>query len=203
VKYLLRTAALILFAAIAAHAESPLQIEVIDHGGIPLNDTLRNATSVGSAANFVHIQTDRAPYITGVSAGVLLRDRLHVAFGAVYMPVSYTWGGQTCCPVSWAEAHTRGTSWEFPLLGHYRWGSGDLRPLSGGGFVLHNRTSGVNKQPLAPVVSGGVEWSRGLMAIRPELRYVHFPYRYVGIGIDRPPNQFQLLIGVGFRKPRG
>lgn len=168
-----------------------------------MNRTLGPEASSGGAAHFVQIQTDSAPYVTGVSAGVLLRDRLHLAFGAVYMPVSYTWSAATCCPVSRAVAHTRGTSWEFPLLGHYRWGSGDLRPLSGGGFVLYNRTSGANKQSLAPVVSGGVEWSRGLMAIRPELRYVHFPYRYVGIGIDRPPNQFQLLIGVGFRKQRG
>jgi len=202
-RYLLRTTALILFVAIAAHAESPLQIEVIVHGGIPLNRTLRPEASSGGAAHFVRIYTDKASYTTGVSAGVLLRDRLHLAFGAMYMPVSYTKSVQTCCPVSNPVGYIRGTSWEFPLLGHYRWGSGDLRLLSGGGFVLFNRTTGTNNQSPAPVLSGGVEWSRNLIRIRPEFRYVHYPRRYVWVGVARPPTQFQFLIGVGFRKPRG
>jgi len=201
---LLRTTGLILFVAIAAHAQSPFQIEVVSHGGIPLNDTLQPATLPGaSSAGFVSNRTERASYLTGVSAGALIRDRLHLAFGAMYMPVSFSRTGTTCCPVSTAvTTHRRGTSWEFPLLASYRWGTRNLRPFSGGGLVLYNRTTGGENQAPAPVLSGGVELSKDSLVIRPELRYIHYPdfSSSSGLPVGRPSNQLQLLIGVGFRK---
>lgn len=191
---LVRAIGLILFVSIATHAQG-LQIEVVGHGGIPLNDTLQPEQSSGGAGLFVRRKTDRAAYMTGVSAGVVIRDRLHLAFGAMYMPVSFT------TTVSTATGHTPGTSWEFPLIADYRWGSGVLRPFSGGGFVLYNRTTAGENQAPAPVLSGGIELSKISLVIRPELRYIHYPdSSRSSVSVGRPSNQFQLLIGIGFRK---
>src|SRR5688572_6045308 len=101
--HLVRAIGLILCVSIATQAQG-LQIEVVGHGGIPLNDTLQPEQSSGGAGLFVHRQTDRAAYMTGVSAGVVIRDRLHLAFGAMYMPVSFT------TRVSGSTGHTHGTS---------------------------------------------------------------------------------------------
>ena len=195
-----RTLGLIFFFAIAAHAQSPIRIEVVGYGGFPLNKTLQPETCCGIRGTFVRHETDKASYTTGVSAGAVIRYRIHVSFGAMYMPVSYR--ETVTGPGSQSVTRRAGTSWEFPLLGHYRWGSGNLRPFTGGGLILHNRTTGGQKQAPGPVLSGGFEWSGNLVLVRPELRYIHYPSvagsSFVDVG--RAPNQFQLLIGIGLRK---
>lgn len=63
-----RTLGLILFFSIAAHAQSPIQIEVVGHGGFPLNKTLQPETRCGIRGTFVCHETDEASYATGVSS---------------------------------------------------------------------------------------------------------------------------------------
>jgi hypothetical protein len=181
------------------------RIEVTAYGGTPLNHTLQPAFCCTTAASFVSQQTDDAKYLMGLSAGVLLWDHIHVTFGATYMPVSFRSFGTTCCPLSHPVAPTHGTSWEFPLLGDYRWLKGAVSPFSGGGLVVWNRTSGHTNlsgesQFPAPVVNGGVEWSWDRFVIRPEFRYIHYAERdSSNQDVGRPSTQTQLLIGVGYR----
>ncbi len=199
-KYLLRVCIVAALAVIPTFAQRPVKIEVGAYGGAPLNHTLQSNFCCTTAAAFFRYETEDASYITGLSAGVVLHDRVHVAFGAMYMPVAFRSIDTTCCPIANPTTSRHGTSWEFPLLGDYRWLSGAVRPFSGGGLVIDNRISGGDNQTPAPVVSGGVEWLRHSFVIRPELRYIHYPeHRGPNASVGRPGTQMQILIGVTYR----
>jgi hypothetical protein len=200
-KYLLWVCIVTSVAVIPAFAQGPVSVEVGAYGGVPLSHTLEPTFCCTTAAAFFGYETQDASYTTGVSAGVVLHDRIHVSFGAMYMPVLFRSVGTTCCPLTHPVATTHGTSWEFPLLGDYRWLRGAVRPFSGGGLVLHNRISGGDEQGLAPVVSGGVEFLLGRsFVVRPEFRYTHYAEEYgSNNSVGRPSPQTQFLIGVVYR----
>ena len=189
---------LILLGGIPAFAQKPVQIEVSAYGGVPLNYTLTQAFCCTTATQFVAYQPDDASYVLGLSSGVVLYDRVHVTFGATYMPVSFVWIG--FAPTAPGNVPVHGTSWDFPLLADYRWLKGSVRPFSGGGVVVHSRiTEGPNQVP-ALVISGGVEWVHPHFAIRPEFRYSYFPDESGSdVHVQRPPHQYQVLVGFTFR----
>jgi hypothetical protein len=203
-KYLLWICILTAVAVIPTFAQRPVSIEVGAYGGVPLNHTLQNNFCCTTAIAFFRYETQDASYATGASAGVVLYDRIHVSFGAMYMPVSFRSIGTTCCPLSHPITTTHGTSWEFPLLGDYRWLSGAVRPFSGGGLVVRNRISGGDDQAPAPVISGGVELLvRRSFVLRPEFRYIHYAEELGPNGsVGRPSTQTQFLIGVAYRMHR-
>jgi hypothetical protein len=199
--FMIRTVIFTLLTAIPVFGQSTVSIEVSAHAGVPLNHTLEQAFCCTTGVGFIHYEPDDASYLAGLSAGVVLRDRIHISFGAMYMPVSFKSVGTSCCPLSHPEARVHGTSWEFPLLADYRWLHGSLRPFSGGGVVLHNRTTGGSNQSPAPVISGGLEWINGRFALRPEFRYIHYP-REPGsdVAVGRPATQLQLMVGFTYRR---
>ena len=200
-KYLLWVLMLTAVAVIPTFAQRQVSIEVGAYGGVPLNHTLQSNFCCTTGTAFFRYETQDASYTTGASAGVVLYDRIHLSFGAMYMPVSFRSIGTTCCPLANPITTTHGTSWEFPLLGDYRWLSGAVRPFSGGGVVIGNRISAGDDQAPAPVVSGGVELLVGhSFVIRPELRYIHYP-EFIGpnASVGRPSKQTQFLIGVAYR----
>src|SRR5262249_53061957 len=199
-KYLLWVCILTSVAVFPTFAQRPVSVELGAYGGAPLNHTLEPTFCCTTAAAFFGYETQDASYTTGVSAGVVLHDRIHVSLGAMYMPVSCSIG-TNCCPLTHPVATTHGTSWEFPLLGDYRWLSGAVRPFSGGGLVLHNRISGGDDQGLARIVSGGVEFLLGRsFVVRPEFRYIHYAEEYgSNNSVGRPGTQTQFLIGIVFR----
>jgi hypothetical protein len=130
-KYLLCVCILVALVVIPTFAQTPLRIEVGAYGGAPLNGTLQSNFCCTTGAAFFRYETEDASYLTGLSVGMVLHDRIHAAFGAMYMPVSFRSIGTTCCPIAHPITNTHGTSWEFPLLGDYRWLSGAVRPFSG------------------------------------------------------------------------
>lgn len=199
-KFLAKVCIVVALAVIPTFAQEPVQIEFAAYAGRPLNHTLESQFCCTTAVNFFRYLPEDARYIAGVSVGVVPYDRIHIAFGALYMPVSFRVQGTTCCPIANPTTTEHGTSWEFPLLADYRWLSGALRPFSGGGLVIANNISGGKDQAPAPVVSGGVEWLRGSFVIRPEFRYSHYPYyRSSTATVGRPSTQLQLLIGIAYR----
>lgn len=199
--HLLRICLLIaLCATVTGFAQGQIKIEVGAHGGIPLHRALTPAFCCTTGTAFTSHETEDSSYLAGLSAGIFLYDRVHVAFGATYMPVSFRTTVTTCCPLAHPTRSTHGTSWEFPLLADYRWLKGSLSPFSGGGVVVYNRTSGGQNQSPAPVVSVGVEWMRQRFALRPEFRYIHYPQQPgANVEVGRPPTQTQILIGVSYR----
>jgi hypothetical protein len=199
-KYLLSVCIVVALSVIPTFGQRPVNIEVSAYGGVPLDHTLQDNFCCTTAAAFFHHETKDASYVTGVSAGVVLYDHIHVSLGAMYMPVSFRSIGTTCCPLAYPVTSTHGTSWEFPLLGDYRWLRGAVRPFSGGGVVVGNRISGGDDQAPAPVISAGVEWVRHSFVIRPEFRYLHYP-EAIGPNhsVGRPSTQTQFLIGFMYR----
>jgi hypothetical protein len=149
-------------------------IEVSVLAGVPLDVVQSNICC--STASFVH-QEVSSNYVAGASFGVLLTEKWRVEFGASYMPFSYRTTGTTCCPISHPVNTTHGTAWELPALVTYRWSNSGLRPFSGGGFVVHDATSGSPSQAPAPVIRGGVELGKERWAVRPEFRYVFYSQR--------------------------
>ena len=193
---------LLLVVAIPALGQDRISIDVGASGGVPLAHTLRSTFCCTTATAFVSIQTNDASYTMGLTGGAVLRDRIHISFSAMYMPVSFRSIGTTCCPLAHPIYNRHGTSWEFPLLADFRWLKGSLRPFSGGGMMLVNRTSAGENQSPAPVVSGGVEWLRHGWVVRPEFRYTHFPESFgSNISVGCPSNQAQLLLGILYRVP--
>jgi hypothetical protein len=192
----------ILLGVIPAFAQSSVQIEVSAYGGVPIGSTLTSAPCCDTVSRFVRNDTDDARYLVGLSSGVVISDRLHVTFGATYMPVSFVQlASSPSAPQNPPTRRTsHGTSWDFPLLADYRWLKGRVRPFAGGGLIVLSRMTEGPNQAGAPVISGGVEWVHPSFAIRPEFRYTHFPEGSgSGVQVQRPTHQNQILIGFTFR----
>jgi len=186
---------------IPAFAQRSVHIEGSVHGGVPMYEPLVQAFCCTTGTAFVSYSPDASNVVAGFSAGVVIHDRIHITFGAMYMPVSFIARGTTCCPLSHPESTVHGTSWDFPLLGDYRWHKGSVRPFTGGGLIVLSRTTRGPDQTPAPVISGGVEWVHQAFAIRPEVRYIHYPDQSGSdVAIERRSNQVQVLIGFTFRK---
>ena len=183
--------------------QEAIQFEVGVQGGMPLRPTLDDAFCCTTGVAFTSIIPDNASYTAGISAGIVLADRFHITFGAMYTPVSFRNIGTSCCPITHPSTEIHGASWEFPALADYRWLSGRLRPFSGGGFVIHNTmTRGMSQAP-APVISGGVEWRYRSFVLRPEFRYTHYPdERGSSVLVQRPRHQEQILVGIVYRRQR-
>jgi hypothetical protein len=188
--------ALMLVNPSLAAAQRAVSIEVTPYAGVPIGPTLKSNICC-STAQFVHHELDRAGYAGGLGAGVVLYDRVRVEFGAIYMPVSFK-------SVSTADPLTRsrgGASWELPLLATYRWPGKSWRPLTGGGVVVHSKTSGSFTQPAGLAFNWGVEWVRSRLSVRPEMRFIHYAQSSSSTNQDvgRPSFQAQFLVGVSFR----
>ena len=76
-KYLLRVCIVAALAVIPTFAQRPVKIEVGAYGGVPLNHTLQSNFCCTTAVAFFRYETEDASYITGLSAGVVLHDRVH------------------------------------------------------------------------------------------------------------------------------
>jgi hypothetical protein len=192
--------AMTLFFTAKLCAQNIPAIEVSVFAGVPIQDVVQsNICCLASA--FSSQQIEKPKYVAGASWSVLLTDRWRVEFGASYMPFSYRTTITTCCPMAHPVFTTHGTAWEFPALVTYRWTHWSVRPFSGGGFVVHNPTSGGANQSPAPVLRGGVEWARERWTFRPEFRYIHYPDASSSTDqrIGRPPTQMQVLLGLSVR----
>jgi hypothetical protein len=122
---------------------------------------------------------------------------LGVEFNALYRKTGYRTGT--------TEQTT--SSWEFPLVAKYKFGSGAVRPYLAGGFVFRNigdipglledRSQGF-------VAAGGVRLSAVIVRISPEIRYTHWnnqpfgPQLFPTGGVTSNQDQFELLVGLTF-----
>jgi len=194
---------LLVLAPLDIPAQNLPSFEITAIGGRPLNNVIQS--NIPSAASgFASQEIDPQTYLLGVSAGVVIRDRWRMEFGATYMPVTFrTTVANPGVPLpppfrTTTTTTTHGTAWEVPASVVYRWMSGSIRPFSGGGLVVWNgTTTGVNQSP-APLVRGGIEWNHGRISIRPEFRYIHYPQK-ASTFLGRPSTQTQILVGFAVR----
>jgi hypothetical protein len=195
----------LLLAPLNLPAQNVTSLEITAYAGRPLNKVVQSNIP-SSAAPYFSQEIDSQSYLLGLSAGVTVRDRWRIEFGATYMPISFRTTAITGLPLPppflrTTTTPTHGTAWEMPASGVYRWMSGSIRPFSGGGLVVWNRTTtGVSQSP-APMVRGGIEWNHGRISIRPEFRYIHFPQKDTSTtwSLGRPATQTQILLGFAVR----
>lgn len=143
-------------------------------GGIPLRDAYKfNSSSLSRVAD--------GDFVVGPMFEIRLPAGLGVELNALYR-----------------RGANRG-SFEFPLLGKYRFPGILIRPTIGGGFMFQ-RISDIpgldNRKGI--VANTGVEIKLPKVRISPELRYTRFNERRISSGFLTGTNQFDVLVGFSF-----
>lgn len=161
-------------------------------GGVPVTNPFQTVTSgLGS------VFSNSKGYVFGPTAEVRLPFGLGVEVDALYRPLSYE-----SQPVGAAAAHTSIGSWEFPILGKYRFAFPIVKPFVDAGPAFRGVGSGgsfLSGKGFA--FGGGVEAGLFHIHLSPQLRYTHWG----ADGANRPlaivqsgQNQVEFLIGLTF-----
>ena len=91
---------------------------------------------------------------------------------------------------------TRGSWWEFPLLGKVQFPGKTIVPFTKIGIVPHSEGGYFRiTSTTGFALGGGVEWNVSRIGISPELRYSHWSKRYGNLGWSATPNRIDLLVG--------
>jgi hypothetical protein len=161
-------------------------------GGVPLTNAFQTVTSGVSS-----IFSDSKGYVFGPTFEVRLPFGLGVEVDALYRPLSYESQNANS-----TASHTSFGSWEFPVLGKYRFAFPIVKPFvdAGPSFrSLGNGGSFLSGKGFA--LGAGVEAGLFHVHLSPELRYTHWGTD----GAGRPlsilqsgQNQVEFLIGLTF-----
>ncbi|MCC6590119.1 MAG: PorT family protein [Bryobacterales bacterium] len=170
-------------------------------GGVPFNDVFTASGFIGTEP----FRSSTQRFTVGPMLDVRLPIRLGIEFDALYKRFDQTGGSITSGTVA-----KTGSSWEFPLLGKYRFGSSAVKPYVEAG-ISFNHLSGYlipfRTLPSAPsdqpegkttrtgvVVGAGIELKLSRMRISPGIRFSHW-----GNNFPVPStNAADFLIGVSF-----
>jgi hypothetical protein len=195
-----KTAALLAAAAMPLFFVAPVMAQrrvAIDFGaklGVGLDQTLQE-NFTGPLASSTDVSFAHSP-VVGPSVGVLLFDRIDVRFEALYREVSYR--RRSLAPGAAPATTTNGHSWEFPLLGNYRFNSLAVKPFVGGGATLGStvNTTGVRRPDASAwIVNAGFQHQIGHQSLRVEFRHTHWYYSGTAPqSITRTP-QVDILFG--------
>jgi hypothetical protein len=177
--------------------------------GIPFTDFLEKASS-GNINNFRHPKR----YILGVTGELRLPFHLAIEVDALYRKMEYS---GTFTGVNSIDVTTEGSTWEFPLLLKYRFGSHVARPFIDGGVAwnrLHGLTETVrtiatggdirrasNTTLRGLVLGAGIDVKLLFIHIQPEVRFTRWAARrYFPVGdfFDRNQSQAEFLLGISF-----
>jgi hypothetical protein len=174
----------------------------IDFGakiGLPTSNTLKGYLT-GNFGAFNRRSFDSSSPI-GPTVGVSLFKNIDVRFEALYRRASYT--ATTQLPGSPSTSRKiNGHSWEFPLLGSYRFNVPKINPYVGGGMTLGStiNTAGVtHPDGMAWILNGGFEHQFGHLSLRGEVRHTHWYDDSTPNSIFRAP-QMDFLLGIALRR---
>jgi opacity protein-like surface antigen len=186
--------------------------------GVPLADVVQTAGQIGNRP----FQADAARFTIGPLLNVHLPHGLGLEFGAMYKRFEQHAGQyqviaepgipyQLLGPTRYSES---GQSWEFPLVGKYRFSGGRVQPYLEGG-VSFNRLSGVfgpfrtlvsqsaisrppgrSESRAGFIIGGGIQVNFPFVHVSPGLRYT----RYGDVDPWLPgANSADVLVGLTFR----
>ena len=197
----------LLFLGAAAACAQPVGAGI--KVGLPLTDFLEKA-GTGNINNFRNPKR----YIIGVTGELRLPFHLAVEVDALYRKMSTS---GTFTGVNSIDVTTEGSSWEFPLLLKYRFGSHIARPFIDGGVAwnsLHGLTETVraaatgqsvrqasNTTLRGLVVGAGVDVKLLFILVQPEFRFTRWgAKRFFPVGdyFDRNQSQAEFLLGISF-----
>jgi hypothetical protein len=186
----------------AAFAQSSIDVHFGLRGG-----AINNGAPIEAFNNHyfpTQYYPESAPYTLGPTVGVLLDDRFEIRLEAVRSRFSFR--SESGSPFPWSgskwTSQVDGSTWQFPLVGAYHFGTGPVRVFGGGGISLgtnskgtaHTETTTVppyppyepavttnsvskfrsHSNPLAIYVTGGINNRVKFLSIRPEFRYTRW-----------------------------
>jgi outer membrane protein with beta-barrel domain len=209
-------AALLLFAALPAHAQL---VQWGVKAGVPVTENF--ATASGLRQSFTS-STNR--YVVGPTVEVALPHGFGFELDALYKRLHFN-GTTTSIDVVTQEK-TTANSWEFPLLLKYKPTEGGIRPFVDAGVSFHSIadvkqlvSTRVIPRPVAVVTAtdnppelndnfnagfvlgGGIELRAPLIHISPEIRYTRWGsenFRSPSGFLNSSQNQVEFLVGFTF-----
>ncbi len=180
-------------------------------GGVPFTGGFDDFTTSNALSDEVsHSFSNSNEYILGPTLEVRLPFSLAVEVDALYRPVSatttFTAGGTANVGSTTFQFSSSSTysTWEFPVLGKYRFALPVVSPYVEAGPSFRKTGSGLGWFSSSGfTLGGGVEVKVLRLRIAPEVRYTHW-------GSDSPPpinasffapsnqNQAEFLVGLSF-----
>jgi hypothetical protein len=170
-------------------------------GGVPLTDAFsdRTATSVDV---ITHSFSSSKNFVVGPMVELHLPLGFSVEANALYRPLSLVTDSQVL-PQQTAHFSTDINSWEFPILGKYRFlHTPVVKPYVGiGPTFRHVGSKGSFLSNSGFALSGGIDFKLLLLTVSPEIRYSRWAGDATVKAFVAPPsnlNQAEFLIGLSF-----
>ncbi len=167
-------------------------------GGVPFNDVFQARDTIGGEPFHSHTQR--------FTVGPMLDVRVPLGFG-IEFDALYAGFDQTGGSVRGGTVAKTGSSWAFPLLAKYRFGSSAARPFVEAGVTFNHLSSYLvpfrSLPPEQPTESttrtgvaagAGVELKFSIVRISPGIRFSHWGDR---LFVPRT-NAAAFLVGVSF-----
>ena len=182
----------------ACFAQLPFGIGL--KAGVPITDAFSSTTFPSGASAF----SDSKNYIIGPTVELRLPFHLSVEADALYRPLNITttaissFNGTTIIDKSSSDY----SSWEFPILAKYHFGSHFLRPYVEIGPSFRTTASAINYLSNNGVTFGaGAEVKALLLRVSPEFRYTHWSSdstvtNFIPVGSKQ--DQVEFLVGFSF-----
>ncbi len=170
-------------------------------GGVPLTDAFSDQT-VRGVDTITRTFSESRRYVIGPMVELNLPFGFSVEADALYRPLDLA-TEITVAPQPLRRSVTDINSWEFPILGKYRFlHTPVVKPyLEAGPIFRHVGSQGSQFSNAGFALGGGIDVKLLLVKITPELRFSRFAGDQSIRGFLAPPsqlNQAEFLIGVSF-----
>lgn len=170
-------------------------------GGVPLSDAFSNHTTM-SVDVITHAFSDSKNYVIGPMVELHLPFGLSVEADALYRPLSLVTETHVI-PQPVARFSTNINSWEFPILGKYRFlHTPIVKPyVEAGPIFRHVGSEGSFLSNAGFAIGTGVDFKLLRVTITPEIRYSRWGGDAAVKAFIAPPsnlNQAEFLMGLSF-----
>ena len=153
---------------------------------------------------------DSFPIVVGPTVAFNFTKRFAFEAAALYRPIDLNevYVPSQPIPSQPSIRITKGSWWEFPLMGKVRFSGKTIVPFAKVGMVPHSERgyeSGTSSRyfritsTTGFAFGGGVEWNAFHIRFNPELRYSHWTKRYGNLGWSASPDRIDLLLGFTIR----
>jgi hypothetical protein len=172
-------------------------------GGVPLQRILRyQPNQYEGLFSLVNRHDDNSlPIVVGPTVTLNITKYIGFEGAALYRPIRlnelYVASYPPTSGLS-SPTITRGSWWEFPLLGKVRFPGKAIVPFTKIGIVPHSERGYFQiTSTTGFALGGGMEWNVSRIRISPELRYSHWEPSGINnnYGWSAAPNRIDLLVG--------
>jgi len=172
-------------------------------GGVPFTGALSDLTTHG-VDTITRSFSDSNQYIIGPMVELHLPLGLSIEADALYRPLNLAVQNQVVPQPTIFSSSTNVSSWEFPIMGKFRFPFPLVRPYVGAGPSFRTVGSDLSFLSNKGVTVGlGVELKVSRLRIAPEIRYTRWgsdvkPSVGTLVSIASNSNQGEFLVGISF-----